>query len=115
MPLNPPAASGTTFAAKRSIAMTRQNENDERCEALFASALQRSDLLNAEIVTEAISATLSALGSGGCACRMAEEFGDHPEAASERMQWARQVVQDIPTDPADPAPPTVASFVRQAA
>ena len=83
--------------------MTGLNLDDERCEALFASALQRSDLLTAEVVTAAISETLRELGSGGCACRMAEEFGDHPEAASERMQWAREVVDTIPTGPATPA------------
>jgi hypothetical protein len=87
--------------------MTGLNINDERCEALFASALQRSDLLTAEIVTAAIGETLRALGSGGCACRMAEEFGNHPEAASERMRWARRVLGEtldsVPTAAATPA------------
>jgi hypothetical protein len=72
--------------------------NDERCEALFASALQRSDVLTATTVTEAISQTVRALGSSGCACRMAQEFGDHPEAASERMRWARDVLGSLPED-----------------
>jgi len=36
---------------------------------------------------------------------MAQEFGDHPEAACERMRWARQVVAGLPA--ARPAPATI--------
>jgi hypothetical protein len=81
--------------------MTRPNKKDERCEALFASALQRSDVLTADVVAAAISESVQTFGSGGCASRMAQEFGDHPEAAAERMQWARQVLRDPP--PTGPA------------
>jgi hypothetical protein len=91
--------------------MTGLNINVERCEALFASALQRSDALTAELVTQAISQTVRALGSSGCASRMAQEFGDHPEAASERMQWARQILDEMPESPVSPT----ASFVSHAA
>ncbi len=76
--------------------MTRLNVTDSRCEALFASPLQRSDALTAEAVADAISAAISMLGLGGCAGRLAQEYGDHPEAARERMQWARQVIGDLP-------------------
>jgi hypothetical protein len=31
-------------------------------------------------------------GIAGCAIRMAQEFGDHPEAAASRMRWIRQLV-----------------------
>ena len=31
-------------------------------------------------------------GIGGCAGLMAQEFGDHPEAAAARMRWVRQVI-----------------------
>jgi len=86
--------------------MTGLNMNDERCEALFASALQRSDLLTAEAVAKAISETISAFGSTGCASRMAQEFGDHPEAAIERMRWARQILGEVPTGPAAPTTAT---------
>jgi hypothetical protein len=75
--------------------MAGLNINDERCEALFASALQRSDALTAEAVTDAISTTVQALGNAGCTSRMAQEFGDHPEAASERMRWARQILGEL--------------------
>ena len=58
--------------------MTRLNVDGARCEALFASELQRSDAPTAESVTEAISRTVRRLGTRGCAGRMAQEFGDHP-------------------------------------
>jgi hypothetical protein len=91
------------WVLNRRIVMTGPITNDERCEALFASALQRSDVLTAKVVTEAISQTVRALGSGGCASRMAQEFGDHPEAASERMKWARQILGEMPAGRLTPA------------
>jgi hypothetical protein len=69
--------------------MTRLNVDGARCEALFASELQRSDAPTAESVTEAISRTVRGLGTRGCAGRMAQEFGYHPQAAAERMRWIR--------------------------
>ena len=57
-------------------------------EALFASALQPSDAPTAEAVAQAIGSTVRRFGIDGCAGRMAQEFGDHPEAAVERMRWA---------------------------
>ena len=71
--------------------MTGLTVDGARCEALFASGLQRSDAPAAEGVTEAISRTVRRVGTGGCAGRMAQEFGDHPQAAAERMRWIRQL------------------------
>ena len=71
--------------------MTQLNVDGARCEALFASELQRSDAPTAESVTKAISRTVRGLGTRGCAGRMAQEFGDHPQAAAERMCWIRQL------------------------
>jgi hypothetical protein len=71
--------------------MTRPNVDDARCEALFASGLQRSDALTAASVAEAISGAVRRFGTRGCAGRMAQEFGDHPQTAAERMRWARQL------------------------
>jgi tagatose-1,6-bisphosphate aldolase non-catalytic subunit AgaZ/GatZ len=65
-------------------------------EALFASALQRSDAPTPEVVAEAIRRTVRQLGPHGCAGMMAQEFGDHPEAAVERMNWARRLVARTP-------------------
>jgi hypothetical protein len=74
--------------------MNRSTISQERCEALFASGLQRSDNLTASALTEVISRTVRQLGIGGCASRMAQEFGDHPEAAVERMRWVRQLADE---------------------
>jgi hypothetical protein len=71
--------------------MTRLNLTDARCEALFASLLQPSDSPTPAVLAEAISRTVRQLGIRGCASRMAQEFGDHPEAASDRMRWIRQL------------------------
>ena len=46
-------------------------------EALFASALQRSDTPSPEVVAAAIRCTVRQFGRRGCAGRMAQEFGSH--------------------------------------
>ncbi len=45
--------------------MTRLSVDGARCEALFASELQGSDVPTAESVTEAISRTVRRLGTRG--------------------------------------------------
>jgi hypothetical protein len=80
--------------------MAQLNVSDARCEALFASGLQRSDLLTAEAVAEVISGTVRQLGIRGCASRMAQEFGDHPEAARDRMRWVLQLAAQVFARPA---------------
>jgi hypothetical protein len=62
-----------------------------RPEALFASALQPSDAPSAEAIAGAITSAMRQLGPRGCAARMAQEFGDHPDTATARMRWARQL------------------------
>jgi len=76
--------------------MTRLNVNGARCAALFASGLQRSDAQDDHAVSQAVSRAMRRLGSRGCAGVMAQEFGDHPEAAAARMRWARQVIGEGP-------------------
>ena len=71
--------------------MSRLNVTNARCEALFASGLQQSDSPTDEVLAEVISRTVRELGTRGCASRMAQEFGDHPEAARDRMRWIRQL------------------------
>lgn len=73
--------------------MMRLTSNDVRC-ALFASVLQQSDRPSQEAVLAAISAAIDHLGLGGCFDWMAQEFGDHPETACERMRWIGQL--DLP-------------------
>ena len=63
-----------------------------RVDALFASALQRSDQLSAARVHQAIASAVAAFGIRGCAARVAQAYGEHPETAVPRMRWARTVV-----------------------
>ena len=59
--------------------------------AVFASTLQPSDTPTADMIASAISCAVQRLGTRGCAEKMAQEFGDHPDVAAERMRWARQL------------------------
>ena len=63
-----------------------------RCAALFCSGLQPSDAPTAGMVATAISRAVQQFGVSGCAGRMAQEFGDHPDAAASRMRWVRQLI-----------------------
>ena len=74
--------------------MTALLTDDVRTEALFASDLQRSERPSPESIREAVLAALDRLGAGGCAELVAHEFGDHPDIALGRMQWARHAVRD---------------------
>jgi hypothetical protein len=66
---------------------------DTACtDALFASTLQGSDEPSATQVRQAIAAATSMLGGTGCAARVAQEYGEHPETAAARMRWARTTV-----------------------
>jgi hypothetical protein len=83
--------------------MTTLTMNETRCAALFASELQRSDALTGQAVAEAVRRTIRQFGVRGCEGRMAQEFGDHPEAAVDRMRWVRQVVGEMPAGCCEPA------------
>jgi hypothetical protein len=72
--------------------MTRVNVTDARCEALFVSDLQRSDTADAAVLAETVTAAVRQFGVRGCASRMAQEFGEHPETAADRMRWVRELV-----------------------
>ena len=63
-----------------------------RADALFASTLQRSDEPTVAQVHGAIAAALAAFGIRGCAARVAQAYGEHPETAVLRMRWARTTV-----------------------
>ena len=75
--------------------MTRMYVNEAVCEAIFASPLQPSEAVTAEAVADAIGSTVRRLGPAGCTSRMAEEFGDHPEEATDRMRWVRELAGDL--------------------
>ena len=64
-------------------------------DALFVSALQGSQAPTTDQVRQAIEETARAFGEGGCAGRVAQEFGDHPETAAARMRWARETLAGL--------------------
>src|SRR5437762_7759300 len=93
------ARCGTLDVSRRSDRRTAEqrpsmsiNVNAARSEALFASPLQLSQQPTAQQLREAIMQTVRSLGTRGCAARVAQEFGDHPDLAVRRMCWARQQV-----------------------
>nr|WP_296074874.1 hypothetical protein [uncultured Actinoplanes sp.] len=65
---------------------------DIRTEALFVSHLQRSQQPTAEQIRATISAIVDRLGEIRCAELVAQEFGEHPDCAIDRMRWARSAV-----------------------
>jgi hypothetical protein len=77
------------------LVMYRPSTSTVWADALFASMLQRSDGPTAGQVRKAVAAAVRAYGSRGCAERVAQEFGDHPETAVARMRWARGVVGEV--------------------
>jgi hypothetical protein len=78
------------------ITVTPLDVNGARCQALFSSGLQPSDAPTADMVATAVSRAVQQFGIGGCAGRMAQEFGDHPDAAARRMRWVRQLIAPEP-------------------
>jgi hypothetical protein len=77
------------------LAMYHPSTSAVRAEALFVSVLQHSDRPSPGQIRKAVAAAVRAYGSRGCAERVAQEFGDHPEAAVERMCWARAVAGEV--------------------
>jgi ApbE superfamily uncharacterized protein (UPF0280 family) len=70
----------------RQITVTQLDLSRARCQALFSSGLQPSDAPTADTIATAICHAVQQFGVGGCACRMAQEFGDHSDAAARRMR-----------------------------
>ncbi len=92
-----------------------------RADALFASALQRSDEPSATQVRQAVTMAVRAFGTRGCAARVAQAYGEHPETAVLRMRWARAAVTGVfggarpePVHPPMPAQRTVPDTCRAA-
>jgi hypothetical protein len=80
------------------LTVTRPDLAGARCPALFCSGLQPSDAPTAGMVAAAISRAVQQFSLGGCAGRMAQEFGDHPDAAATRMRWVRQLLAQGPAN-----------------
>jgi hypothetical protein len=85
-------------AVPRKLTPAQLTGDDARCRALFASSLQPSDAPGPGAVAEAIRVTVQQLGTEGCTGQMAQEFGDHPEAAAARMRWVRSLLLTWPQD-----------------
>ena len=85
-----------------------------RADALFASALQRSDEPSPAQIDQAIAAAVRAFGTRGCAGRVAQAYGEHPETAGPRMRWARAAIAAASggAHPAQAAAPGVLSAHR---
>ena len=66
-----------------------------RAGALFASPLQRSGEPSARQVRQAIATATGLHGVRGCAARVAQAYGEHPETALTRMRWALTAVVDF--------------------
>ena len=71
-----------------------------QADAVFVSRLQRCDEPSAAQVRQAIATAICMFGCSGCAGRVAQEFGDHPETAVIRMRWALIMVRDAFAEPA---------------
>ena len=71
-----------------------------RADAVFVSGLRRCDEPSAGQVRQAVAAAIRAFSCSGCAGRVAQEFGDHPETAVIRMRWARAVAREAFADSA---------------
>ncbi|GIE31597.1 hypothetical protein Ait01nite_046420 [Actinoplanes italicus] len=67
--------------------------DDIRCEALFASDLQRSWKPTPELIRAAVTDVVGRIGETGCAEMVAQEFGEHPDCAIGRMLWARDAIR----------------------
>lgn len=72
--------------------MLAQQTEDIRIEALFVSDVQGSQQPSPEIIRDAVEHSVEQHGERGCAELVAQEFGEHPDVAVGRMQWARSAV-----------------------
>lgn len=61
------------------------------CMALFVSDTPCTSNPDDATVRATVSATLQRLGPDECYARAAEVFGDRPDVALDRIQWARSV------------------------
>ncbi|MBG0818533.1 hypothetical protein [Planomonospora sp. ID82291] len=73
--------------------MTIEMNNTVRAEALALAPVSASVLLDREDADAVISqAIVLHGGEEGCAAALAQEFGEHPELAVQRMRWASAIV-----------------------
>jgi hypothetical protein len=82
--------------------MSQRSISAVRADALFVSALQPSQDPGVRQIRQAVAAAVRRLGVWGCAERVAQEFGDHPENAAARMRWALRAVAGAYGRPGSP-------------
>lgn len=71
-------------------------DNVIRAEALALSPVSAAEMLDLAAAEHAIVRTMTDHGGAdGCAAALAQEFGDHPEVAADRMRWASGVVRSL--------------------
>jgi hypothetical protein len=80
--------------------MSPQSLESVRAEALFASHVQYIEGRSAELVRAAVMGSVRRYGSRGCAELVAQEFGEHPDAAAARMSWVLDTVRRVYSVPA---------------
>ncbi len=83
--------------------MLTRTSTDARANALFVSTVQASDQPNGATVRAAIYATITRFGYDDLAATVAGEFGDHPDTAVRRMEWALHMVRTCYPLPVNPA------------
>lgn len=69
-----------------------------RAEALFLARICSGDLpdsLDRAAANTLIADQIRVGGSRGCARQVAQEFGDHPDTAADRMRWALDTVDEL--------------------
>lgn len=67
---------------------------DNRAEALFVSRWDASDRPCAALVRDEVWVWSRRLSPAERSGLVAQEFGDHPQAAVERMEWCRRAVRE---------------------
>jgi hypothetical protein len=64
-----------------------------RAEVLALAPVSAAEQLDRAAADQAIRSTLHRHGGlRSCAAALAQEFGEHPELAAERMTWARRTI-----------------------
>ena len=87
-----PAPASTSTAGRTCEALVERGRRMVRGTVrVRAATIGRSDRRS---VAAAISRAVRRFGTRGCVSRMAQEFGDHPQAAAERMRWVRQLATE---------------------
>lgn len=68
------------------------NVQAARAGAVFVSTLEPSSRATVREIRQVITSVVRAHGCKAVAARVAQEYGDHPDTAARRMEWARYIV-----------------------